>query len=631
MKRTLYIDIETFSDVDLLNSGMYRYAESYNFELLLLGYAYDDEPVRVIDVAGGEAIPQQLVDDLYSDDVVKVAHNAAFERVCLGKHFGAPMIIEQWRCTMAQCQRMGLTPSLNDAGKALHVDERKSVEGVKLINVFCSPTTPSKSNGNRTRVRPEDAPMMWAKFKEYCAQDVRTERAIDKASVVGRAICDFEQAVYALDQRINNIGIMIDRTFVERAVRLDGDVRERLLDEAKRITGLENPNAPQQLIDWLATKGIKTYSVAAARVAEILERTNDIDVMRVLTIRQQLSKTSTTKYNTMLAVACDDDRVRGQFAYYGARTGRWAGRKVQLHNMPKCINYNAANVRAIINEASVDELELEFGNITQMLSELVRSAFVAPEGKSFVICDYSAIEPRVLSWLAGEQWRIDLFKDSGKLYESTASKLFGVPVEDVTKEQRKVGKTAEIALCYQGGVNALRRAGVSAEEAPDILKRWRDANPRISQLWRDVESALSYAVQYNSVVTLPKGMTAEVIGGSLYITLPSGRYMCYPNMRIDKQGLCYGYNEDIRLYGGLITENIVQAIARDCLAVVMLEIDARCIGNIVAHIHDEVVVEVDSDRAQECATEVENLFALTPAWAEGLHLKGVSIISNFLR
>lgn len=338
--KTLYIDIETYSDIDLLTSGIYAYSRSWNFELLLFAYAYDNEDVSVIDVANGEVIPDNIIDDLLDDKVIKVAHNATFERVCLSRYFARRMRVEQWRCTLAQCARMGVPISLSDAAYTLGCDERKDEAGKRLINIFCCPQKPTKANGMRSRITSDDAPVMWQQFKDYCAQDVRTERAIDKATVVGRACGDFEQRVYALDARINDRGIMVDRAFVEASVRIDGDVRERLLDEAKRITGLDNPMSTQQLTQWLASRGVKTYSLTAERVEEIKSRTRDIDVLRVMSIRQQLAKTSTSKYNAMLATMCDDDRLRGMYQYYGTRTGRWSGRLVQMHNLPRTEGIN---------------------------------------------------------------------------------------------------------------------------------------------------------------------------------------------------------------------------------------------------------------------------------------------------
>lgn len=633
---TLYIDIETYSDIDLLKSGMYRYARSPKFELLIFAYAIDNNEVCVVDIANGERIPDNIVDALYNDKVIKVAHNAAFERVCLSRYFARPMSAKSWRCTLAQCARMAIPISLSEAAKALGCEERKDEEGKRLINIFCTPQKPTKANGMRTRITAAEAPQMWAKFKEYCAQDVRTERAIDKATVVGRACGTFEQEAYELDAAINDRGIMIDRAFVEAAVRLDGDARERLLDEAKRITGLDNPMSPQQLAQWLATRGIKTYTLNAARIEEIKSRTRDIDVLRVLSIRQQLAKISTSKYNTMLAVMGDDDRARGMFMYYGTRTGRWSGKLVQMHNLPRNGDIDTNAARNAVLSGDIDTVELEYGNVTDVLSKLIRTAFVAPTGKMFVVCDYSAIEARVLAWLADERWRLEVFRTHGKIYEATAADLYRINIEDVTPAQRAHGKVAELALGYQGGIKALiamgaKDIGLSDIRISDTVRRWRNNNMKIVDLWREVEEAISYCVRNHSTVILPQKMFAEIIGGALYITLPSGRYLTYSDIRFEA-GKAFYYddkNKKVVLYGGLIVENIVQAIARDCLVEAMKAIEAMGY-KIVAHVHDEVIVEVDADD-DTAPDKIKSIFDQSPKWAEDLPLRREGFISQYYR
>jgi DNA polymerase len=638
--KTLHIDIETYSEVDLLESGLYRYASGKEFALLLFAYAIDGGEVKVIDVANGEKIPEEIISALFDDSVTKVAHNATFERICLSRYFARSMSADAWRCTMAQASRMGLPVSLCEAAKALGVDQLKDENGKRLINIFCVPQKPSKSNGMRTRITPDIAPIMWQQFKDYCAQDVRVEMAIDKATVVGRACGAFEQSIYELDARINDYGVMIDREFAEACVRLDGNIRERLLGEAKRITGLDNPMSPQQLTKWLATRGIKTYSLNAARIEEIMQRTRDIDVLRVLAIRQQLSKISTSKYNTMLAVMGDDDRARGLFQYYGTHTGRWAGRLVQMHNLPRTGDIDIPTARIAVKNWDIDAVEIEFGNVTEVLSQLIRTAFIAPRGKMLVVCDYSAIEARVLSWLACERWRIDVFRTHGKIYEATAAKLYNVSIEDIkTKDKRRDhGKVAELALGYQGGVNALTamgadKVGLSYGQLVDTVNAWRNANPNIVKMWTKAIDVVVYCARYREVASIADNITCEMYGDTMYIALPSGRYIAYPGITYDKEGVSYEDNDrkrtKVRLYGGKIVENIVQGIARDCLAEAMLRIDAQGY-RIVGHVHDEVIVEVDAEDT-EAPEIIKSIFDQAPAWAPGLPLRGEGFTTQYYR
>lgn len=641
--KTLYIDIETYSEVDLQACGIYKYTQGEQFSLLLFAYSVDGGAVSIVDIASGERIPDEIVTAIYDDNVVKIAHNAIFERTCLAAYFARHISPKSWRCTLAQSARMGLPRSLDEASKAVKSGEQKSVDGAKLIRIFCTPQKPTKGNGMRSRIMPADAPGMWQQFKSYCMQDVRTTIALDNATYVGRACGDFEQAIYALDGKINDAGVLIDRAFAERCQRLDGDVRERLTEEAKRITGCDNPMSIQQLTEWLLSRGIKTYSLNAARVDEILSRTRDIDVIRVLTIRKQLAKISTSKYNTMLEVMSEvDNRARGLFQYYGTHTGRWAGRLIQLHNLPHTPISQLEGMRDAVMCCDLDTLELSYGNITELLSQLLRTAIVAPQGKQLVVCDYSAVEPRVLAWLAGEGWRLEVFRGDGKIYEATAAKLYKVSKEDITPDdkRRKHGKVAELALGYNGGVNALQAMGgsdigLTPEQMMATVKLWREDNPRIVELWREIESVAAYTLRYNSV-TECRGLTIEVIDGTLYITLPSGRFIAYPNAEHKDGKVYYTAEADYRkkgkeqLYGGRIVENIVQAIARDCLADVMLRLDAKGY-KIVAHVHDEVVVEIDENTADHCLAEIEREFSTAPQWAETLPLRGVGFVTNFYK
>lgn len=635
--KTLYIDIETYSDVNLLDSGMHRYAEGKDFALLLFAYSVDGGEVHVVDVANGEGIPENIVNAIFDDTVIKVAHNASFERVCLSRWFARAISPASWRCTLAQCARMGVPIALGDTANALGLEERKDENGKRLIGIFCVPQKPTKSNGMRTRITSSEAPMMWEQFKSYCAQDVRTEIAIDRASVLGKAVDPWELRVQALSERINDRGILVDRAFAEQAVRIDGDVRERLNNEAKRITGLDNPMSPQQLMNWLASRGIKTYTVNATRVEEIRQRTRDIDVLRVLSIRQQLAKISTSKYNTMLAVMGYDDRARGLFMYYGTHTGRWSGRLVQMHNLPKSGDIDLSAARNAILSGDADTLDLEYGNVTDVLSQLIRTAFVAPRGKIFVVLDYSAIEARVLAWLADDEKRLSVFRAHGKIYEATASQLYGVSIDEVTDKQRQHGKVAELSLGYQGGVNALiamggNKIGLTNEQLGTTVDEWRKANPKITQLWSDVEKAVIYCVKYNTTTTICKGLTAEMYSDALYISLPTGRYIAYPGISLDKGKISYIDDHKrtcVHLYGGKIVENIVQAIARDCLADAMLRIDDAGY-KIVAHVHDEVIVEIDAEDTQ-APDIIKSIFIQAPEWAKDLPLRGEGFTSQYYR
>lgn len=622
--RQLYIDIETYSDIDLLKGGIYPYARSRFFELLLFAYAYDNEPVQIVDLANGEAIPDEVVADLFSEDVKKVAHNAIFERVCLSRWFMKELSPKQWRCTLAQCARMGLPTTLSDAARALKLDETKDEAGKRLINIFCVPQTPTKSNGMRTRVTPRDAPQMWQQFKAYCMQDVRTERAIDKATVEGRAVNSFENDVFCLDAVINDRGIKVDRPFVEACVKIDGDARSRLLDEAKRITGLDNPMSVQALTQWLATKGLKCNSLSAERIEEIKSRTRDLDVLRVLSIRQQLAKISTSKYSQMLLSMCDDDRLRGLFQYYGTHTGRWSSQLVQMHNLPKSDGIDIELSRSAVLSGDIDLVELSYGNATELLSKLLRTAFVSKENHTFVVCDYSAIEARVLAWLADDRRRLEIFRNDGKIYEATAAALYGVPVDEITADdpRRKHGKVAELALGYQGGVNALKamgasQIGLSEDAMKNTVKVWRKANPQIVALWRDIEEALIYCVRWQKAVELPRGLNTDVINDRLYISLPSGRYICYPEITVKDERLHYVDNPykhtTANIYGGRIVENIVQAIARDCLAEAMFWLKKDY--DIVAHVHDEVVFEVPDEKLTRAVGDIRCIFSQSPIWA----------------
>lgn len=639
--KTLYITIETFCELDITTAGLYKYAESSSFDILLIVYSEDGRGVKVVDLASGERMPEALKDAILDDNVIKVAHNANFERVCLSSYFDRKISAKSWRCTSAQCARMGLPRSLSETAIALGLKEPYTESKRKLIKIFCTAHTLSMGNGFRSRINPSDAPQMWQQFKSFSVQDISCEIGIDKATAVGRAVVPFEKAVYELDCEINDYGVYIDRAFVEAAVKMDGDCRMRMLEEAKSITGLDNPCSSQQLTEWLSTKGIKAYTLSAASVDDMIARTSDKEVKRVLEIRKALARTSTTKYSTMLNVLCGDDRARGLFMYYGALTGRWSGRQIQMQNLTRSDGIDIGSARDAILSGDVDAVELEFGNVTNVLAKLVRTAFVAPAGKTFVICDYAAIEARVLAWLAGEEWRLEVFRSGGKIYEETAARLYGVEVEQIQHDdiRRTYGKVVELALGYGGGVAALKsqieKSASSLSFSSDsqiaaTITKWRYDNAKIVELWGQLEQVLSYCIANNARVELPRGMMAEIIEKTLYVTLPSGRYIAYPEAQISGKKIKYRGKEDTALYGGKIAENICQAIARDCLAAAMLEIHGKY-GNVVAHVHDEVVVEVDEALADECRESIVGVFKKSPEWAKGLPLAGEAFVSKFYR
>lgn len=641
----LHIDIETYSPVSLADSGVYRYAEHPDFRVLLLAYAYGDAPVQVVDLASGEEMPEQLARDIMGDTVQKVAHNATFERVCLGRALGSRLNPMSWECTMVKCAQCGLPLGLGDAAKALDLPVRKMTEGRTLIKLFCTPHPATALHGERTL--PEDNPDAWRTFVDYCRMDVEVERSIDQA-LADYPCPPFERLLYQVDQTINDRGVLIDRPLVDNAVRMDTVYKARLNTEAQQITGLANPNSAAQLREWLGDRiGSQLDSLRKADLPDIAAATDDPQVHRVVQIRAEMAKTSCSKYEAMQSTACKDDRIRGLLQFHGTRTGRWAGRLVQMQNLPQNHLDDIGYARQLLRDDDMDTIALCYGNVPDTLSQLIRTAFIAPPGKALAVCDFSAIEARVLAWLAGEEWVLEVFRGHGKIYEATAAQMYGCQVSDIgkTDPRRQKGKIAVLALGYGGGVGALsamggERMGLTHDDMTALVNDWRKANPNIVRLWSAVEEAATRCIT-SGLPQMTHGLRFTLRkDGAMTITLPSGRLLCYRNMttatnRFGGPSLKFrGVNSTtkqwgwVETYGGKLTENIVQAIARDCLAHTLPVLSDYQI-DIVFHVHDEVVCEVPKDQAAEKLDIIQKVFARPPKWAENLPLKGAGYVTDY--
>ena len=657
----LRIDIETYSSVDLKKAGAHKYAESNDFQVLLFGYAFDDEPVQVIDLAQGQAIPADVLAAIDNPEVVKTAYNAAFELTCLSRHFGRRLDVTQWRCTSVHALYLGLPGNLADVGKivGLPQDQQKLASGWSLIRYFCLPCKPTKVNHGRTRNRPHHDPEKWKLFIEYCRRDVETERhiagRIDKFPVPAE-----EWRLWHLDQRMNTAGIRADRELIDAAIECDTIVRGRLTTEAIELTGLDNPNSREQLLEWLQveTDDDTIVDLTKKTVPKLLERTDDEKIKRVLEIRQELAKTSVSKYHAMARALCADDRIRGLTQFYGAnRTGRWAGRLVQVQNLPQNKLKDLDLARRLLKARDFETLELLFGNVPDTLSQLIRTAFIPSDGHRLLVVDFSAIEARVVAWMGWCPWRLDVFATHGKIYEASAEQMFKLPPGSVTKKSpyRQRGKVAELALGYQGGANALitmgaLEMGVPEDELEGIKDAWRKANPEIVQLWYAVERCAKRAVAEKAKVELPiAGMRAQLSfaweSGFLFITLPSGRTLTYVKPRIESEDL-YREKADggryvianagsltyegldqktkqwtrLTTYGGKLVENITQAIARDCLRESMLALDAANFTQLTT-VHDEIVMEAPV-RSPFTLEQAEAIMGRPIEWAPDLQLRG---------
>ena len=643
--REIGIDIETYSSNDLKSCGVYKYVEAPDFTILLFAYSVDRGPVTCCDFAQGETLPENVVEALRDPGVVKTAFNAAFERVCISHYFGWPLMDPaQWRCTMVRAARMGLPLSLGQCGEVLRLADGKMKEGAALIRYFSVP-----NRGKRHL--PADAPDRWEVFKKYCIRDVEVEQAI-LAKVRRLEIPAFDEELYTVDQRINDRGVMIDAQMVANAARFDDDYKAELLKEAQQISGMENPNSPAQIKQYIhQATGLPIQSLNKKELDDIEKQLKYWPKpRRVLEIRREMGKTSNKKYPAMLQCVCQDGRIHGLLQFCGAaRTGRWAGRLVQIQNLPQNHLQDLDYARQLVKAGDLADFELNYSNPTQVLSELIRTAFIAKPGCTFHVCDFSAIEARVIAWIAGENWVLDVFRKGGDIYCATASQMFGVPVEKhgANAELRQKGKIAVLALGYGGGIGALEnmggsKMGLTEREEKEIIQKWRDANPRIVKFWATVEAAAMKALKTGESTTIHRGIEVAKRWGMLTITLPSGRIVCYPRARIgteygdswrgDHEIIEYeGLNqttkkwEAIRTYGGKLTENIVQSVARDILGIVILRAEAAGL-KIVFHIHDEIVVEAEPGQTLE---DVTAIFSQPIDWCKDLPLKGAGYTTPY--
>lgn len=636
--RTLAIDLETYSSNDIKYS-VYKYVEAPDFEILLFAYAFDDDPVRVVDLAQGETLPDDVKAALYDKDVLKTAFNANFEINCLRKYF-PDLPEEQWECDRILSLYNSYPPHLAAVAKAMHFDEdrQKDTRGKALIRYFCLPCKPTKANGGRTRNYPKDAPDKWEIFKKYNRQDVVVERAI-RDKLVNLRPPDFEHENWLIDQAINRNGIMVNRTLVDNAIRLSGEYREKLLARAMEITGLDNPNSPLQVKGWLEERlGCAVDSLSKAAVADMLAEDIPGDVREMLSIRQKISKSSIKKYDAMRMAACQDSRIRGMFQFYGAaRTGRFAGRIVQLQNLPRNSMPDLDLARSMVLDGDLDTMELCYDDVQDVLSQLIRTALEAPPGKRFIVADFSAIEARVIAWLAGEEWEMKAFAEGKDIYCATASAMFGVPVvkHGVNGELRQKGKVAVLACGYGGGIGALKamgadKMGLSDDELQTVVRKWREASPHIVKLWADVENAAMNAVSGIPTTIKQKNLHFHVEDDALYIELPSGRHLVYlhPHLgqnRFGSDAILYtglggskttaGRWGTLETYGGKLSENLVQAIARDCLCAAMKRLtDAGY--KICAHIHDEVILEMPEGKGG--LDDAVHIMCQNEPWNDGL-------------
>lgn len=654
MAKYLFIDIETYSSVNIKESGAYKYIESPDFEILILGYAIDDGSVRVIDMAQGEEIPDEFESALLDSDCVKIAHNAVFERLCF-KRIGYDIPASQWYCTSVKAAYCGLPLSLEEVSEVLDLVDKKLDTGKALIKYFSCPCKATRVNGMRTRNYPKHAPEKWEMYKEYNRYDVLSEREIFK-KLEAYTIPDIERRMYVLDQNINDRGILVDVELAESAIAVDNAYTFILMQHAQQLTGLENPNSPVQIRRWIEkTTGHTVASLSKEVMPDLIkEFANYPDVIELLNIRKKLSKTSIKKYYAMLNCAMKDNRVRGTFQFYGAnRTGRWAGRLLQLQNLSKNHVSHIEVPREMIRARDWESVEMMYDDVADILSQLVRTALIAPPGKVFSVADFSAIEARVISWLANEKWRMDVFRGDGKIYEATGAKMFNVPISAITKGSvlRDKSKISELALGYEGSLGALKRMGgermgLSDAEMISLVRKWRFANPAIVDMWKEIDEASKEAVKYHRPVSCTcRNIIFNCDGEFMTIQLPSGRKLYYYKPRFkDKQvgrsttpirSLCYqGVVQEtkqwgeIDTYGGKLTENIVQAIARDLLGNSMLQLENSGYYPI-CHIHDECIVEVPKDKAEIYYEEMVRIMSISPEWASDLPLRADGYVTPF--
>jgi DNA polymerase len=654
--RHLSIDIETFSSIEIKKAGLYSYVQSPDFQILLFAYSFDGEAVRIIDLAQGEQMPRELIRDLADPKVIKHAYNASFEWYCLSKFFYTP--IEQWRCTMLHGLYCGYTAGLAATAIALGLpdDKKKMGIGMALIRTFCCPVKPSKTNGQRVRTQPHHEPEKWQLFKSYCIQDVVTEMEVERR-LSSFPVPEQEQMLWVIDQQINAYGVSVDQDLISGALQVDAISNEELMAEAIKLSGLQNPKSVKQLSAWLTEEtGEEVKSLKKSDVADMVKTVDSETVKRMLGIRQEISKTSVKKYSAMNQAVCKDGRVRGLLQFYGAnRTGRWAGRLVQVQNLPKNYLETLSHARECVKARQVNSLKFVYGNIPDTLSQLIRTAFIPSVGCVFVVADFSAIEARVIAWLAGEQWRLDVFATHGKIYEASASQMFGVPIELIKKGNeeyalRAKGKVSELALGYQGASGALIQMGaldmgLTEDELPEIVRRWRAANKRIVDLWYSLENAALAVMREGH----PVGVKGLIVAREadyknsqdfLTITLPCQRKLFYARPFLQKNewgkdSLAYsGINQEtkkwetVNTYGGKLVENVVQAIARDCLAISLTRLHNAGYQTVM-HVHDEVILDVPAEYANLNA--VCEIMGQPIPWAPGLLLTADGFIAKFYK
>ncbi len=644
MERVLEMDIESFSDVDLIKCGVYAYADSPAFEILLFAYSFDGGETQIIDLAQGEKLPAEVEEAIFDVSVTKTAYNANFERTCLSKYFGRYIPPESWHCSAVQAAMLALPRSLEDVGRVLGLDEQKMKEGKELIRYFCVPCKPTKANGGRTRNLPCHAPEKWELFKTYCKRDVDVEKSI-RRKLHNFPIPESEMELYRLDQRINDRGVLVDMGLVKQAIACERLHKEIVTKRAYELTGLENPNSVVQLKGWLGDMGMEAESLSKKAVAEMIAET-DGEVEELLRLRLLMAKTSVKKYEAMERSVCSDGRIHGMLMFYGAnRSGRWSGKNVQIQNLPKNDIPDLELARDLVKQGRFEDIELLYDSTPNVLSELIRTAFIPKLGCRFVVADFSAIEARVMGWLSGEEWVLDVFRGDGKLYEMTASRMFGIPMAEIGKgsPERAKGKVASLSCQYGGSKNGLISMGsldmgLTEEELPPLVAAWRKANPHMVQFWWDVDAAAIKAVTEKQKTKVGK-IIFEYKSGILFITLPSGRKLSYvkPRMavnRFGRDGLTYeGISENkkwirIETYGPKLVENIVQGTARDLLAEAMLRVEKKGYP-IVMHCHDEIIAEVPEGSGS--VDEMCEIMAVQPEWAEGLPLRADGFECRFYK
>ncbi|MCT2898608.1 hypothetical protein EFM54_06280 [Lentilactobacillus buchneri] len=641
--KQISIDIETYSSTNLNQTGVYRYADSDDFELLLFGYATDFGPVKVVDLTQGEKIPPQIIEALDNPNIIKSAFNAQFERVCLSRYVGHRLKPAGWHCSRVWSATLGLPLSLRDVGSVLGLPRQKITAGKELVRYFCTPCKPTKANQNRTRNFPYHAPDKWQQFKQYNQRDVEVEMEITQ-KLERFPVPQNEWENYWMDQNINDRGIRIDQQLVNNAIKCQNVFHDQYLQTAKKLTGLANPNSPLQLKDWLHQQGVKTDSLSKASVTQLLQTTTG-KVHQVLALRQLLSKSSVKKYQAMQKAMCQDGRVHGLLQFYGAnRTGRWAGRLVQVQNLPRNSMPDLEEARELVKQGNTTVLSMLYDSVPDVLSQLIRTAFVPSEGHHFYVADFSAVEARVIAWLSNEKWRQEAFAKNEDIYCASASQMFGVPVvkHGINGELRQKGKIAELALGYGGSIGALKamgatKLGLTDDELPPLVQMWRNASPHIVQFWWDVDKAAKECIKTHLPQTT-HGMKFIYRSGCMFLRLRSGRYLCYPQPKIGinrfgSESITFmGINtvkkwDRIETYGAKLVENIVQATSRDLLAGAMRRLETA--GNpVVMHIHDEAVIDAPTDRSLDTIVKI---MTEVPDWADGLILNAAGFVGDFYK